>query len=85
MSDQIEPNGTLDEREVRIQLRQLELVDRVLGLEAEVARLTVAAHNPTGARERVEQLERELHAVYSSRTWRVGTAVLRPLRAIWRR
>lgn len=64
------------------ELRQLALVDRVLGLEAEVARLSSTTAAPTGARDEVEGLRAELRAVYSSRTWRIGTAVLKPARAL---
>jgi hypothetical protein len=65
----------------RMQIRQLELVDRVLGLEAQVARLT-AAGAESWPRIEVDRLRGELAAVYGSRTWRVGTTVLKPLRAI---
>lgn len=64
------------------ELRQLALVDRVLGLEAEVARLSSTTTASTGARDEVEAVRAELRAVYASRTWRIGTAVLRPVRAL---
>jgi hypothetical protein len=52
------------------QLRQLALVDRVIGLEAEVAQLLIV-------RDEVERLRQELDEVYASRTWKIGSAVLR--------
>ncbi|WP_314139508.1 hypothetical protein [uncultured Plantibacter sp.] len=68
--------------------RVLELVDRVLGLEAELARVSVY-HSP--GREQFEALEREnaglrqqLEAVRSTRTWKAGRAVLSPLRLVSR-
>jgi hypothetical protein len=70
--------------EIARDLRTLALVDRVIGLEAEVARLSSTTTAPTGARDEVARLEGELRAVYGSRTWRVGTAVLRPVRALRR-
>ncbi len=72
--------GTPSERELDLQLRQLALVDRVLGLEAEVARLSATAPHANGARDEVERLQSELRAVYASRTWRIGSAVLRVAR-----
>ena len=70
------------EDDIARNLRQLALVDRVLGLEAEVARLSSTATAPTGARDEVEALRNELRAVYASRAWRIGTAVLTPARAL---
>jgi hypothetical protein len=70
--------------EIARDLRTLALVDRVIGLEAEVARLSSTTTASTGARDEVARLEGELRAVYGSRTWRVGTAVLRPARALRR-
>ncbi len=55
------------------EVRQLALVDRILGLQAEVANLK--ASGPASA----ETLQRELNALLVSRTWRVGRAVLSPL------
>jgi hypothetical protein len=69
------------EGELTQELRQLALVDRVLGLEAEVARLSITGPAAAGPRAEIERLQGELRAVYSSRTWRVGSLVLRPLRA----
>jgi hypothetical protein len=73
------------EGDVAVQLRQLALVDRVLGLEAEVARLSSSGASSEGAREQIERLQAELRAVYGSRTWRIGSAVLKPLRLLRRR
>lgn len=70
--------------DVARELRQLALVDRVLGLEAEVARLSARAPY-TSAREEVERLQAHLEAVYQSPTWKVGTAVLRPFKFLLRR
>ncbi|MBD8103565.1 hypothetical protein PlfCFBP13513_13790 [Plantibacter flavus] len=68
--------------------RVLELIDRVLGLEAELARVSVY-NNP--GREQFEALEREnaglrqqLEAVHGTRTWKAGRAVLAPLRVVSR-
>lgn len=69
------------EDSIATQLRQLALVDRVLGLEAEVARLSSAAPSADNPRLEIERLSTELAAVYASRTWRLGTAALRPVRA----
>ena len=66
--------------EIALQLRQLALVDRVLGLEAEVARLSTTSPNANGARDEVERLQAELRAVYASRTWRLGSAMIRVIR-----
>jgi hypothetical protein len=70
------------EDQVASQLRQLALVDRVLGLEAEVARLSISGPAAGGQRAEIERLEAELRAVYASRTWRVGSLALWPLRAL---
>lgn len=67
--------------EVQRELRQLALVDRILGLEAEVARLSILAPDDHGARGH-DVVQRELRTVYSSMTWRVGSAVLAPARAL---
>ena len=70
--------------EIEQQLRQLALVDRVLGLEAEVARLSTISPNASGARDEVERLQSELRAVYASRTWKLGSTMARMMRP-WRR
>jgi hypothetical protein len=69
---------------VALELRQLALVDRILGLEAEVARLS-AAYPHASARDEIAAMHVHLESVYGSRTWKVGRAVLRPLRALRRR
>lgn len=81
-ADRPTPEQIISERRV------LELVDRVLGLEAELARVSVF-NNP--ARERFDALEREnaglqqqLAAMRATRTWRAGRAVLAPVRIITR-
>ncbi len=68
--------------------RQLELVDRILGLEAQLAN-QVRLTSPT--LEQVQELQRDLaglqqqlDAVHSTMTWRAGRAVLTPVRAIKR-
>jgi hypothetical protein len=68
--------------DIQRDLRQLALVDRVLGLEAEIARLSIAAPALAGPRAEIERLQNELNAAYGSRTWRVGAAVLAPLRIL---
>jgi hypothetical protein len=59
--------------------RQLALVDRIIGLEAQLAELA-AVSTLTPA----EQLrsEHQLQQVRSSLTWRVGTAALLPARLL---
>ena len=68
--------------------RVLELVDRVLGLGAELARVSVY-NNPT--REQFDALEQEnaglreqLQVIRGTRTWRAGRVVLAPLRIVTR-
>lgn len=86
--DQSENPSSLPSPEVlAVELRQLALVDKILGLEAEVARLSAVAPF-VSARDEIEKMHLRFNALYSSSTWRVGTAVLRPLRALqtlWRR
>lgn len=59
-----------------VALRQLALVDRILGLEAEVANLRSVN---VGA-----EVQAQLNQVRSSATWRVGSAVLAPVRLVKR-
>lgn len=73
-----------DDGDQEVLLRQMALVDRVIGLEAEVARLGAAARGYGGAWEQIERLEAALEAVYASRTWSVGRAVLSPVRVVRR-
>lgn len=64
-------------------LRELALVDKVIGLEAEVARLsTQSAYSD--ARDEIEHLRDQLNGMQASRTWRVGRAVLAPFRVMQR-
>lgn len=50
--------------------RQLQLVDRILGLQAEVAHLR--------AKNGTEEAREQLAQIHASATWRVGRAVLTP-------
>jgi hypothetical protein len=50
-----------------MQLRELALVDRIIGLEAEVARLSI------------ESGIKDIRILKKSRPWRVGRAVLSPI------
>jgi hypothetical protein len=71
---------------LEVELRQLALIDKILGLEAEVARLSAVAPF-VSAREEIEKMSTRLNALYNSTTWRVGTAVLRPIQVLqnlWR-
>lgn len=57
-------------------LRELALVDRIIGLEAEVARLSIEAG------------VKDIRILHKSRPWRVGRVVLAPVvlvRKIFRR
>jgi len=85
---QSETTRSTDERA----LRELALVDRVIGLEAEVARLSIAADIPSptiqaeldALHEQVAALLAHLDELRSSRALRMGNRVLAPLRAIKR-
>lgn len=79
----VEKPGTSNpsQGEVERDLRQLALVDRILGLEAQVARLSILSPDDSGPRGH-DFVQRELQTVYSSATWRVGRAVLAPARAL---
>ncbi|MFC5503422.1 hypothetical protein ACFPJ4_14330 [Lysinimonas soli] len=61
-----------DERDVSQEVRQLALVDRIIGLEAEVANLSATYGLGKVARDQIA-------LVKSSTTWRVGTLVLSPI------
>lgn len=77
-----------------ILIRQLALVDKALGLEAELARVSIAnveidshRHEIDSHRHEIDHLHAditrlrdELNSVYGSRTWRIGTAALSPVR-----
>ena len=81
MNEDESADARLSPETLGLELRHLALVDRVLGLEAEVARLSAATPH-TSAREEIEKMHVRLRAAYDSSTWRVGTAVLRPLVAL---
>ena len=68
--------------------RLLALVDRVIGLEAELARASIY-FSPT--KDDFDVLEREMQglrqqlaAVHATRTWKAGRLVLTPLRILKR-
>ncbi len=61
-----------DERDVSQEVRQLALVDRIIGLEAEVANLSATYGLGKVTRDQIA-------LVKSSTTWRVGRVVLSPL------
>lgn len=80
-----EPQTSADDNgDYNALLRQMALVDRVIGLEAEVARLHADYSGVGGARQEVERLKGELRAVYSSRAWLLGRALLLPVRVVKR-
>jgi len=74
-------DGSLTEREIQLELRQMALVDRVLGLEAEVARLRANVPPGLSARDEIERLQAELRSIYGPRTRAIGATVVRVLRA----
>ena len=55
-------------------LRQLALVDRVIGLEAELAHLRSVSPSAN--------IEHQIRQVKQSATWKVGRAVLAPFSAV---
>jgi hypothetical protein len=55
--------------------RQLALVDRIIGLEAELANLSATYGLGKVARDQIAMVKR-------SATWRVGTLVLSPVRLV---
>lgn len=61
---------TDDTEKIDLQMRQLALVDRVIGLEAQIAALKVGMNS--------EALTKQLDEFRSSATWRVGRIVLSP-------
>jgi len=77
-----------DDQRIAQQLRELALVDRIFGLEAQLAEISVFM-NPD--RERFDAQERELAGlrqqiagIRGTTTWRVGRSVLAPLRVLKR-
>jgi hypothetical protein len=60
-------NDIVTHSQVECDLRQLALVDRIIGLEAELAHM------------RMSQTDKDLIAMRASTTWRVGRVALGPL------
>ena len=79
MTEERHASHDRSEEEIQRDLRELALVDRILGLEAEVARLSILVALPAGPRSGYDRMFSE---VWRSRTWRVGRAVLAPVRAL---
>jgi len=61
---------TDDTEKIDLQMRQLALVDRIIGLEAQISALKAGMNS--------EALTKQLKEVRSSTTWRVGRLVLWP-------
>ena len=61
------PTKKPDPQDIERDLRELALVDRIIGLEAEVARLSVEAG------------VKDIRILHKSRPWRVGRVVLMPV------
>ena len=85
MDYELPTTGEPEKERLEMQLRQLALVDRVLGLEAEVARLSASSPYAQSVRLDVERVQGELRAAHESATWMIGSAVLAPVRMIRRR
>lgn len=85
MEDDVPEAGQTEADMLELQLRQLALVDRVLGLEAEVARLSASSPYAQSVRLDVERVQGELRAAHDSATWMIGSAVLAPVRMLRRR
>ena len=73
--------STLPDGELAARERQLALVDRVFGLEAQVAELS--AENSLTPSERL-RTEQRLIAMQSSLAWRLGRAATAPIRVAQR-
>ncbi|MBK4346419.1 hypothetical protein [Lacisediminihabitans changchengi] len=73
--------STLPADELAARERQLALVDRVFGLEAQLSQ--VSAENSLTPSERL-RTEQRLIAMQSSLAWRVGRAATAPLRVAQR-
>ena len=69
---------------VALTVRQMALVDRILGLEAEVARLNATVPVASGAWDEIARLQSQLEAVYASRTWAIGSRVVKCIPSGWR-
>ena len=65
---------TDDTEKIDLQMRQLALVDRIIGLEAQIAALKAGMNS--------EALTKQLKEFKSSTTWRVGRIVLSPYIAV---
>ena len=78
MNQKSPQDDRLSDADIQRDLRELELVDRIKGLEAENARLSALFIKPTGPRFGYHRM---LDDVWSSRTWRAGRVVLAPVRA----
>lgn len=78
--------GDPTEEQYRNAERQLGLVDRVIGLEAEVAELSLKlghAVTPNHVLVRdVDNLRTELDKVHASAIWKAGTVITLPLRSL---
>lgn len=74
-------SDTSDDPEFNDYRRQLALIDQVIGLQAALAEES-ARNSPS--RARVEALETENRAMRSSATWRIGRAILLPVRLVKR-
>lgn len=57
---------TVEESSLDVSARQLALVDRIIGLEAEVARLSI------------EGAIRDIRILHKSRPWQIGRFILAP-------
>ena len=79
MSPNSSPQHPRSPEDVQRDLRQLELVDRIMGLEAENARLAALLITPAGPQFGYQRMLTDLMA---SRTWRVGRVALAPVRAV---
>ena len=69
-------------------LRELALVDRVLGLEAQLAEVSAFMNPPrqhvVDLENRIIGLEQQLDALRSTPTWRAGRIALAPARVLRR-
>ena len=74
--------------DVELQLRQLELVDRIFGLEAQLAEASAFAKPERDEIDAVlrenEGLRQQLAGLRATSTWKAGRAVLAPARLLRR-
>ncbi len=72
--------------DIRLELRQLELIDRIFGLEAQLAGALAFAKPERDEIDAVlrenEGLRQQLAGLQRTTTWRAGRAVLAPGRAL---